>query len=393
MRTKDSLRMKSSQGSLRRLTIGVFADERSEKPPYGEQNTFFERLYAKAERMGINFYAFSIGQPYAKSRRLVVRKPRGTWPASIASFPDVVYDRSLFEKPSQRRSARALRAMFASKGIPVFNPVIGHKMVLHRYLQSRPDTKACLPETEEVDGLRTVFRLLRKWGDVYLKPAVGTQGRGVLRVRRLSHRFRASGFTNRLRHIECTDLGEKDLVKLLKSTIGSRRYLVQQTVDSIIWNGRRTDVRVLVQRDGRGVWRVTGVAARVAVDRGNVCNLHRGGRPVTLDALLREVGRAANVAPERTRAELIRTAIAVSSALTSRYPLLGELGLDFVIDKSGGIRLIEANPRPGRTIFRILGMNEEAEKSVERPLEYAAYLVSAKPGGKSVVSHRMQSDR
>ena len=76
-----------------------------------------------------------------------------------------------------------------------------------------------------------------------------------------------------------------------------------------------------------------------------------------------------------------------------RYPLLGELGLDFVIDKNGGIRLIEANPRPGRSIFRVLGMNKEAEKSVERPLEYAAYLVSAKPGGKSVVSYRIQSDR
>jgi glutathione synthase/RimK-type ligase-like ATP-grasp enzyme len=393
MRTGSSPGVKPGHESSRRLVIGVFADERSDRPPYGEQNTFFERLYAGAERMGISLYSFSIGQPYTSSRRLVVRRPAGPWPASIAPFPHVVYDRSLFEKASERRSARALKAVFASNGIPIFNPVIGHKLVIHRYLQSRPDTKSCLPETQEVDNLGTVFRLLRKWGDVYLTPAVGTQGRGVLRVRRLSHRFRASGFTNRLRHIECTDLGEKDLAKLLKSTIGSRRYLVQQTVDSVIWDGRRTDVRALVQRDGRGVWRVTGVAARVAVDRGDVCNLHRGGRPVTLEALLREMERARSVASERTHAELIRTALVVSRALTLRYPLLGELGLDFVIDKNGGIRLIEANPRPGRSIFRVLGMDEAAEKSVERPLEYAAYLVSAKPGGKSVVSYRTQSDR
>ncbi len=393
MRTGRGSPAKRSEESSRRLVIGVFADERSEKPPYGEQNTFFERLHARAERMGIGLYAFSIRQPYTGSRRLIVRKPAGSWPASIASFPHVVYDRSVFEKASERRSAGALKRVFASNGIPIFNPVIGHKMVIDRYLRSRPDTKLCLPATSEVDNLGTVFRLLRKWGDVYLKPAVGTQGRGVLRVRRLSHGFRASGFTSRLRHIECTDLGEKDLAKLLKSTIGSRRYLVQQTVDSVIWNGRRTDVRALVQRDGRGVWQVTGVAARVAADRGDVCNLHRGGRPVPLEALLRELERTTGVASERTHAELIQTALVVSKALTLRYPLLGELGLDFVIDKNGGIRLIEANPRPGRSIFRVLGMNKEAEKSVERPLEYAAYLVSAKPGGKSVVSYRIQSDR
>jgi len=389
----SSPKVKPNQESSRRLVIGVFADERSDKPPYGEQNTFFERLCARAERMGITLYAFSIGQPLISSRRLVVRKPGGSWPVSIAPFPDVVYDRSVFEKATDRRSARALRAVFAANGIPIFNPVIGHKLVIHRYLQSRPETKSCLPETQEVDSLGTVFRLLRKWGDAYVKPAVGTQGRGVLRVRRLSHRFRASGFTNRLRHIECTDLGEKDLAKLLKSTIGSRRYLVQQTVDSVIWNGRRTDVRALVQRDGRGVWRVTGAAARVAVDHSDVCNLHRGGRPATLEALLREMERTTGVASEKAHAELIRTALVVSRTLALRYPRLGELGLDFVIDKNGGVRLIEANPRPGRSIFRVLGMDEEAQKSVERPLEYAAYLVSAKPGGKSVVSYRTQSDR
>ena len=160
--------------------------------------------------------------------------------------------------------------------------------------------------------------------------------------------------------------------------------MVQQTIDTITWCGSKSDVRSLVQRDGSGVWRVTGIAARVAPSQGEVCNLHRGGTAIALVTLLNEAGLPFS----RVYTELHRASIAVSQALTLRYPLLGELGLDFIVSKSGRIWLIEANPRPGRSIFRSLRLDDVACKSVERPLEYAAYLVSSRPGGRNVVQCR-----
>lgn len=384
MNAKSSHRPTEVHSESSELTIGVFVDEHVERPPYGEQNTYLERLAHKARELKISLYGFSIPQANVEQGSLAVRWPDRSFALSEAGTPDVIYDRAIFVKRSDKLAARQLLGQLSARGVPVFNPTIGSKLTIHKYLSSRRETSQYLPEALQVTSLAMVHRLLDRFGDVYVKPSVGTQGSGVLRVHRQGHGFCASGFTNTLSHIEYTDLREKGLDRLLRSIIGSRTYMVQQAIDTITWRGSKSDVRSLVQRDGSGVWRVTGIAARVAPGRGDVCNLHRGGTAITLGALLNEAGLPSS----QTQTELQRASIAISQAMTSRYPLLGELGLDFIVSKNGRIWLIEANPRPGRSIFRNLGLDDVASKSVERPLEYAAYLVSSRPGGRDVVQCR-----
>jgi hypothetical protein len=384
MNAKSSHKPAASHSESFGLTVGVFVDEHPERPPYGEQNTYLERLALKACELKIRLYSFSIPQANIGRGCLTVRWPDRSFALSEASTPDVVYDRSIFAKRSDKLAARQLLDQLRTMGALVFNPTIGSKLKIHKYLSSRLETSRYLPVTAQVTDLAVVHRLLDRFGDVYIKPSVGTQGSGVLRVYRQGHGFSASGFTNTLSHIEYTDLREKGLDRLLRSIIGSRTYMVQQTIDTITWCGSKSDVRSLVQRDGSGVWRVTGIAARVAPSQGEVCNLHRGGTAIALVTLLNEAGLPFS----RVYTELHRASIAVSQALTLRYPLLGELGLDFIVSKSGRIWLIEANPRPGRSIFRSLRLDDVACKSVERPLEYAAYLVSSRPGGRNVVQCR-----
>lgn len=54
---------------------------------------------------------------------------------------------------------------------------------------------------------------------------------------------------------------------------------------------------------------------------------------------------------------------------------LGELGLDFGIDAGGRIYLLEANSKPGRTVFRLTGDRRAARLAAENPLRYARHLL------------------
>jgi len=358
------------------MELGVFVDEHRDKPPYGEQNTYLERLAVAAREMRINLYAFSIPQPDVDRGRLRVRWPERAWSASYVRLPKVVYDRAIFTKRSEKLAAKSLLQRLRSLGVKVFNPAIGSKLAVYKYLASVPGVRHLLPPTEKVTNLGTVHRFLRKWGDVFVKPSVGTQGTGVLRIQKHRGRFTVSGFTNNSDLIVCTDLDWNGLGSLLKSTMGSRTYLVQKTVQPLKWLGSSADVRALVQKDGQGEWSVTGLAARVAHDSSSVCNLHRGGRTLALAELCRGVKATAEIDPDLVEHKLCEASMAVARALEKRCPLLGELGLDFIVSVDGSIWLIEANPRPGRNVFRNLGMRDAIEKSVARPLEYARYLES-----------------
>ncbi len=53
---------------------------------------------------------------------------------------------------------------------------------------------------------------------------------------------------------------------------------------------------------------------------------------------------------------------------------VGELGVDFAVDKEYRCWLIEANSRTGRISFHRAGMNEEARKADQGPAAYARFL-------------------
>lgn len=52
----------------------------------------------------------------------------------------------------------------------------------------------------------------------------------------------------------------------------------------------------------------------------------------------------------------------------------GEMGIDLGIDEDGKVWFIEANIRPARQVFNLIGETDTRLLSVERPMLYARYL-------------------
>lgn len=75
--------------------------------------------------------------------------------------------------------------------------------------------------------------------------------------------------------------------------------------------------------------------------------------------------------------ELISAAALLPPLLEESCGRLGELGLDFGIDAGGRLYLLEANSKPGRTVFRLTGDRRAARLAAENPLRYARHLLLA----------------
>lgn len=217
----------------------------------------------------------------------------------------------------------------------------------------------------------------------FLKPKAGSHGKRTLHARLLGGK-EGGGLSIRGRdrnngafrlHFRTLDQG----LSWIHRFTGSRRYIMQPYLHLTSSRNQPFDVRVLMQKNGRGAWTLTGMAVRLGGCGSLTSNLHGGGTAVAvLPFLLAEYGATGAELHE----ELAAAAAVLPPLLEETCGRLGELGLDFGIDAGGRIYLLEANSKPGRSVFRLTGDRRAAKLAAENPLRYARHLLLHSPAGR-----------
>ena len=72
--------------------------------------------------------------------------------------------------------------------------------------------------------------------------------------------------------------------------------------------------------------------------------------------------------------EIIAYSHIIPSAIEERHGRLIELGLDYGIDRDKRLWLLEANSKPGRSVFNQTGDREASTLAVEMPILYARHV-------------------
>ncbi|MGE5653656.1 MAG: YheC/YheD family protein [Bacillota bacterium] len=362
--------------------IGVIADTH-EKPAslFSEQTKLFHELSQEAKRRGAILFIFTpYGVNFAKQTiKGYIASSRddfGSWQRKRFPFPAVVYDRTFYRGAEEKVTDRMTARLARQKGVKLVNSEIGDKWKVHQELSHQSELRPNLPETiliGENDGLE---RFLDHHRLVYLKPARGSQGRGIIRIERgLTGGF-VIQYQNAEREIRRSFAGLSSLRVHLRRLFGGRHYLAQQGIDLIKHDGSLVDLRLIVQKNAEGNWGVTGMAARVGRRGSSVTNLHRGGHAVPIPSLL------ATHFPLRAKkltAQIKRLGCSAAASIEKAYGPLGELGIDLGLDRRGRVWYIEANPKPGRRVFLLIGAPETRRKTIVRPLEYAMTLAGFPP--------------
>lgn len=119
------------------------------------------------------------------------------------------------------------------------------------------------------------------------------------------------------------------------------------------YNKRPFDIRVMVQKNERGVWEHTGTIGRVAHPKRIVTNYHNGGIPFSLSTLLHRRLSSKEIA--KLHRQLAELGVSVASRIGKELPRVKEVGIDIGLDREYKPWIFEVNTRPDPLIFAKLG--------------------------------------
>lgn len=210
---------------------------------------------------------------------------------------------------------------------------------------------------------------MNRHGSVYIKPSASSLGKGIIRVEKVNNGFRCTRKVGK--NYETRLYSRLDnIARSIEGSARSTRYLVQQTVNLAQYQGRNFDIRALVQKDGQGIWCLTGMAARVALPNAHLTHVPNGGQAISLEQVLNFLLKHNQSQIKAIMQDLAHFAKRVAASIDQYSGLhFGELSLDIGLDHELKIWLIEINSKPFRFDERNIRL-----LSHQRIVDYATYL-------------------
>jgi glutathione synthase/RimK-type ligase-like ATP-grasp enzyme len=218
----------------------------------------------------------------------------------------------------------------------------GRKWLKHESLWGEPELRKYLPETELFTP-QAFIQMIEKHAVLFVKPDVGMQGQGIMKITRESDRYIIRTASQKMAYRSVKKASLK-----LKQLIGEERYLVQQGIDLIRIDGKPIDFRALLHLRPSGKWKFFGIMGKVAAPNRFVTNHSSGGRAIRLYEALQVTKEEGAEWEDRIK----KMSGLIAHAMKRHFPKITELGLDIAIDANQQIWLLEANTRPQFQLFR-----------------------------------------
>jgi glutathione synthase/RimK-type ligase-like ATP-grasp enzyme len=344
-----------------------------------EERHIYQRMIIEGQKLGLDVFVFTpmdVDSKRNKINALIYDPGQRKWSRKWRSFPHMIFDRCRIQHSVRFEQLKRFRARY--RNMTFLNRPLRDKWAVYQTLLGKSRFRPYLPETTLFHNTANVSAMLKKYPTVYIKPINGTGGRGILRVEKIGKdTFYIQGRRLNRKIIPAQKVHKSRLIPYLIGWKSSKRFVAQRGIQIELPSGRVHDYRMLVQKNGQGVWQVTGCAGRIGPPRSITSNLHGGGQAVPMNTLLRQIApNEENLQEIRQTAE--KMSVEVAEYLEESYDALCELALDLAIDRNGKIFILEVNPKPAREVFIQSGDPEAYHYSIVRPLEYALWVYKHK---------------
>lgn len=346
-------------------TIGILVDQRTLwRALHGHPTHERISLYGEiAEAAGISIVVFSVDKISVKRHRVRGYVPSSEgWRRITAPIPRVIHKRILFRSVAPLKTLYRLRR----RGVVFVNPFcMQNKRTMNAILSRDERVRSHVPATQNYSWA-AFKRGLHSGQSLILKPVIGSVGRGI---------FKATPLPERRVSVTGQFTAELSLASArgyLRARIRPDHYLVQECINLARYEGKPFDLRIPVQRDGKGEWVVAGMVAKVALRHSFLTNVGQGGRAMPgVEVLNSAFGPSLALS---LQADVERLAIDVAQAVAGTYTYAADLGLDIGVDVDGKPWLIEVNTRDQRITFHQAGLHEVFRQVYANPILYCAYL-------------------
>jgi YheC/D like ATP-grasp len=232
---------------------------------------------------------------------------------------------------------------------------VKNKWTKTKWLLAERGLRRFVPETKRFSRA-SLNEMTARYKMVYFKPTTGTGGNGIARiVRSSSGKFQVKRGTGT--HAAAS---AKSLFGHLSRIARGRDYLLQKGIYLQASRGRPFDLRVTVQKNGKGKWVPTALFVKLGKKNKIVTNYHQGGKLALVEPTLRRSGYG-KARIDRYLSQLKALGLQTGRCFDRRSVRFKELGLDVALDREGRLWILEVNTRPSYSALKSL-----ADKSLYR---------------------------
>ncbi|TCZ80928.1 YheC/YheD family protein [Paenibacillus albiflavus] len=346
-----------------------------------KESRYLRQLVREGQDLGATVFLFSasdIVQSKQTIRGYVPKTEGSGFRSKLYPWPDIVIDRCRNGNPQYKKVRNSKLFVYA-------NNKYTNKWNATRLFMETESLRKWMPETVEYsrDHLR---QMLSKHPILYIKPGNGTGGRSIIKLTTLnkSKGFSVIARTRRLAKMSAHYANEQLLTQALNRWVNQEKirngiFMIQKGLDLELIPNHVSDMRLLIQKDSKGVWTITGYGIRIGPKNSSTSNLHGGGRAAEFEKMISK--RFGQEKMEEIREECFELAYQVVRTIERHFGSMMEFGLDIGIDTDGRVWLIEVNPKPGRDIFKGIDRMDLYRTACRRPLQYAIHLANQRKSG------------
>jgi len=291
------------------------------------------------------------------------------WEFGVFPIPNVIY-RRYFHNDEEK--IEQLKKITNSR---IFNSYRFTKMDFYSILNSDPSLLKHLPHTEILSLEKEfLYSFLYSHPKAIIKPVDLSRGRGILYIQRLQGKDLLV-IDHRPKQPVYMRLSGRNFLSYLKQEVKSpEKHIIQELIPFVKINSSPFDIRVVMQKDDRGVWICNGMEARHAIPNSYVTNLAKGGHATSVQQALHLAFGFSMDQVTRKINEVIELSMQVCHKMDQTEHHFAEFGIDLGIDYYEKVWIIEANVYPS---FK--GIRQFHQKQYENirytPLRYA-YAIS-----------------
>ncbi|TCP58940.1 YheC/D-like protein [Tumebacillus sp. BK434] len=291
------------------------------------------------------------------------------WKRAVLPLPNVVYNRVPDREAERRPEVLRVKKWLAEQQIPLFNNRFFDKAEIHDWLQGEQETSRYLPYTEALRQEEQIGRMLRRHKLVYVKPADGKAGDGIIQIRAEGKGY-AVTVQKKGQRTRTQVSTRQEAAALAAKAVNNRPYLLQQGISLATYDGRQFDLRLLLQKNRHGHWRVTGMGARIADSDGITTHVPNGGRIEKAGVALQSAfGKSRAAALEEKVKDMALLIAAAIERQCHSEGQIGEMSMDIGVTADGTLYFFEANAKPMKFDEPYI-----RAKSLLRLLQYCEFL-------------------
>lgn len=316
----------------------------SGEPDFRSIHTFCEELNKGIEDLGGLIYIFSLNG-VSEQEVIGYFYEESTWRKAKLPFPDAIYNRIHSRRLEFEKDFKSLVQQADIHKTSLFNFRFLSKAEVHSYLRLEEHLQPYLPEAE-LFSKEALISLLQKFGEVYVKPIHGSQGRNIIRISRNDQLYILQFSSQQQKEPLCYSTLDK-LAEDVTAKIKQKSFIIQQGIRLVEPDNRKIDFRVLCHKNKQNLWRTTSVVARLSGEAEFVSNIARGGEIIRPLKALSQMFDLETARQQLAQMKELSAEIAESIDRQAEG-LVVELGIDMGVDEDGRLWLIEVNSKPSK---------------------------------------------